>query len=594
MKKLIIVESPNKIKKIKEILGDEYKVEASMGHIMDLAKGGTKGIGIDINNNFKPYYTILKDKLAVVDNIINAASNVDEILLCTDEDREGHRIAYDLSQVLKSTGKPMYRAEFNEITKLGIERGIKAKHAINMNMVYAQEARRILDRIVGFMVSPYLINTYGQGLSAGRVQSVAVRMIVDREDEIKLFKPEEYYNIFSSFTTNNKEIFSAKFEPKVSTEIESSNILNLIKEKNDFYVAKIQSQKKKEKPLPPLTTAKLQQYMAKKGLDAESTMRSAQNLYEGGYCTYIRTDSTRASDESIREVRKFLKENKFDIPKTSNAYSAKGTAQDAHECIRPTNVSYIPSTSYLAGNDKEVYDAIWKHFLASQMENAIWNTVSVKIVSRSDKKLSFKVSGKALEYKGFLEIFGNAELSKIEMPNLKENEDLLASNLKSEQKFTQPPPRYNNSSFLKELEDRQIGRPSTYAEIIKKISNRNYVEFNGTTYKATELGKKITDILTNLFEFMQYDYTADMEKKLDEISNGNMLLLNVLKEFFVPFKEKLDAAYVSAGSDICDKCKSPMVIRTNSKDNTKFSACSGWPKCKNSKSLKENVDLEKN
>jgi DNA topoisomerase I len=586
MKKLIIVESPNKIKKIKEILGDEYKVEASMGHIMDLAKGGTKGIGIDVNNNFKPYYTILKDKLAVVDNIINAAANVDEILLCTDEDREGHRIAYDLSQVLKSTGKPMFRAEFNEITKSGIEKGIKNKHEINMNIVRAQEARRILDRIVGFMVSPYLINTYGQGLSAGRVQSVAVRMIVDREDEIKDFKPEEYYNIHCKFLTNNKEIFIAKFEPKISTITDANNIISIIKEKNDFYVAKVQSQKKKEKPLPPLTTAKLQQYMAKKyGLDADTTMRSAQNLYENGYCTYIRTDSTRASDDAIKDVRKYLKEIKFDVPKTANIYAAKGSAQDAHECIRPTDISSTPENLFLSGNDKLVYTAIWQHFLASQMESAIWNTLSVKIVSRSDKKLSFKVSGKALEYKGFLEIFGNIELSKIEMPNLKENDNLFVSDIKSEQKYTQPPPRYNNSSFLKELEDRQIGRPSTYAEIIKKISNRNYVEFNGTTYRATDLGKKITDILTNLFEFMQYDYTADLEKKLDEISNGNIELLNVLKEFFVPFKKKLDAAYVSAGNSICEKCGCPMVLRTNSKDQTQFRACSGWPKCKNNVSI---------
>jgi DNA topoisomerase-1 len=586
MKKLIIVESPNKIKKIKEILGDEYKVEASMGHIMDLAKGGTKGIGIDVNNNFKPYYTILKDKLAVVDNIINAAANVDEILLCTDEDREGHRIAYDLSQILKSTGKPMFRAEFNEITKSGIEKGIKNKHEINMNMVRAQEARRILDRIVGFMVSPYLINTYGHGLSAGRVQSVAVRMIVDREDEIKDFKPEEYHNIHCKFSTNNKENFIAKFEPKVSTTIDANNLISLIKEKNDFYVAKVQSQKKKEKPLPPLTTAKLQQYMAKKyGLDADATMRSAQNLYENGYCTYIRTDSTRASDEAVKEVRKYLKEIKFDVPKTANIYAAKGAAQDAHECIRPTDISVKPDGSFLAGNDKDVYTAIWQHFLASQIEAAIWSTLSVKIISRSDKKLSFRVSGKALEYKGFLEIFGNIELSKIEIPNLKENDNLIVLDLKSEQKYTQPPPRYNNSSFLKELEDRQIGRPSTYAEIIKKISNRNYVEFNGATYRATDLGKKITDILTNLFEFMQYEYTADLEKKLDEISIGNIELLNVLKEFFIPFKKKLDAAYVSAGNSICEKCGCPMVLRTNSKDQTQFRACSGWPKCKNNVSI---------
>lgn len=587
MKTLIIVESPAKAATIQKYIGDDYIVEATMGHMVDLGKGGSKGIGIDVNNNFKPYYVIMKDKISLLDSIIQSAGKSDEILIATDPDREGEAMAFHLQTRLETTGKPISRVEFVEISKAGVKAGIANRRPVNINLFRSQEARRILDRIVGFMVSPYLINYYGPNLSAGRVQSVAVRMIADREKEIDVFNPEEFWNISAKFSSQNNETFFAKFSLKPTNKDNANTMVDMLK-KQEFYVSSVSNQKKKEKPPTPMTTAALQQYMARKfSFEPDRTMKSAQNLYENGYCTYIRTDSPRASDEAITAVRDWITENKFEIPKKPNEYEAKSSAQDAHECIRPTNVKNTPENSIFSGDDKEVYKAIWQHFVASQMNPAVWNTLHVTIRSRLVPRLTFTASGKALDYKGYLEIFGPIDPGKIEIPNLAEYDIVILSDIKSEQKFTQPPPRYNNDTILKELEKRQIGRPATYAEIIKKISSRHYVEKNGSTYRPTDLGKKITNILVDLFPFMEYEYTANMEKQLDEIAAGNINSVSMLKEFFIPFKKKLDEAYRSSGGTICDKCGSPMLVRTNSKDQTKFVACSSYPKCRNTKPFNE-------
>jgi DNA topoisomerase I len=584
MKTLIVVESPTKAATIQKYAGDDYIVVATMGHIVDLAKGGNKGIGVDVNNDFKPYYAILKDKIEILDNIIQQAEKSDEILLASDNDREGEGISYHLKNKLASTGKPIKRIGFNEITKSAIAKAIATPRDIDINLFHSQEARRILDRIVGFMVSPYLINTYGQNLSAGRVQSVAVRMIIDREKDIDTFTPEEFWNIYCKFFTPTKEQLVMKYNGRPTNEDAAKNIVNEIKKQQEFYVKSIVSQKKKEKPCAPLITASLQQYMAKKhSFEPDKTMKIAQSLYEIGYISYIRTDSTRISDDAIILVRNWIKENGFDVPKKPQIYKTKSSAQDAHECIRPTNIKNAPSETILTGDEKEVYTAIWKHFVASQMESAIWNTMQVRVCARGNDKLIFNASGKALESKGFLEIFGDVDPGKIDIPNLTENMVITLSDTKADQKFTQPPPRYNDATILEELEKKQIGRPATTAEIIKKITGRNYVEKVGNTYRPTELGKKITDVLVKLFSFMDYDYTASLERKLDDIANGNINSINMLKEFFVPFKNKLDQAYLNSGCDLCELCRSPMIIRTAKNTDNKFYGCSQYPRCRNTK-----------
>lgn len=564
MKTLVIVESPNKVKKIAEVLGADYIVAATIGHIRDLAKGGKHGMGIDISNNFKPHYVLLQDKLEVIDNLINAATKVDEILLCSDQDREGDRISFDVKEILKSVGKPCYRAVFNEITKAGIERGIKEKHEIDMNSVRSQEARRILDRVVGFTVSPMLMQFFGDHLSGGRVQSVATGLIVDREKEIEIFVPEEYWTCNIKLTNIENQSFIAKYDEKLSNKDQTTKLKTYLEANKTFVIDKVKAQVKKEKPAPPMITASLQQTLAKQGMSPDQTMKSAQSLYESGYITYIRTDSPRASDEAITDVREWIKKNKFDLPKTKNIYATKGTAQGAHECIRPTDVSVIPGKGYITGDDKIVYEVIWKSFVASQMQPSTWNTLNVRIVNKEDNKIVFKSSGKALVDKDYLEIFGEVDAGKIEIPVLTEKEEVVLIEVKVEQKHTQPPPRFNDATLLKELETKQLGRPATFAEIIKKISNRNYVEKVGNTYRPTELGKEITNYLAGIFSFMKYDFTSKVEEELDKIAEGKITHTELLHKFYNIFSKELFSAYKNklGNKTLCKKCNENTVERT--------------------------------
>jgi DNA topoisomerase I len=582
--KLIIVESPNKVKKIQEYVGDSYVVLPSYGHICDLAKGGRHGIGVDIQNNFKPHYMLMKDKVDTLNAILNIAEKSDEILLACDEDFEGEAICNHINRYLLSTNKPVKRIKFSEITKSAILKALDNPMDIDQNIVKAQEGRRILDRIIGFMVSPFLMNYYGSNLSAGRVQSVAVRMIVDRENDIQKFIPEEFWNIYGNFSTNNNEKISAKFKGKTGSKNETQELISLIKEKNDFYVHSVVSSKKKEKPVAPLTTASLLQYMAKKfGFEPERTMKAAQSLYENGLCTYIRTDSTRIAEESLAPVRKYIVKSGYETPDKPNVYVSKSSAQDAHECIRPTDVAAgISSWSGASSSDddKEVYGVIWKYFVASQMKPAIWDTMNIIIKSHSKDKLSFTVSGKALSYKGYLEILGDINTDKIDLPLLKNGDELKINEIKSEQKFTQALPRYNVATILEELELKQIGRPATYADITQKIEHRNYVEKKGSTYRPTDLGIKITNILVNFFPFMEYDYSALMEQQLDDIAAGKLNRTSMLESFFNPFKIQLNKAYMEHGSALCEKCKSPMVKKYVKETKNIFWGCSSYPHCK--------------
>lgn len=419
-KTLIIVESPTKARSIQKYVGDNYIVVSCKGHIVDLAKHGKHGIGIDIDHNFKPHYIILDHQVDTLQMIMDETKKCSNILLVSDPDREGEAIAYHLAQRLKDFGKPIKRAEIHEITKKGIIEALKITREIDMAVVHAQEGRRILDRIVGFMASPFLMSVFGTNtLSAGRVQSVITRMIVDREQEINAFVPEEYWNIQAQLF-NGHDSFVAKYEPHIANQVEAKKITDILSTQSHFIVTSVEAAEEKKKPFPPLITAKLQQIMSKRfGIDASRTMAAAQSLYENGLITYMRTDSVRISDDAIKSARKYLKDNNFDTPKSANHYKTKNSAQDAHECIRPTDSTNHPDQCDLAVSDeKNVYDIIWRYFHASQMMPAIYDTLKVTIQLEGYPQHILVASGKALKYQGFLKMLGAQDDSKIEIPLL--------------------------------------------------------------------------------------------------------------------------------------------------------------------------------
>ena len=596
MKTLIIVESPKKAKSIKDYVGKDYTILASKGHITDLAKGGKHGLGVDVENNFKPRYVIVEDQLETLQNLMDAATNCDQILIASDPDREGEAIAWHLWSRLEDLGKPIKRVEFHEITKKAVQEALKNPRDINMLLFRSQEARRILDRLVGFMASPFLMNFFGSGLSAGRVQSVVTKMIVDREREIENFKPEEYWVIQAVLANASKNHFVAKYEPRVTNKDSALKIKSELEGNNFdalYIVSEVDAAEKKEKPIPPLVTAKLQQVMSKShGLSADRTMKAAQSLYENGYVTYIRTDSVRISDDAVKMARTWLKENNYEVPKTSNVFKNKEAAQDAHECIRPTDLSVGLGTPELADPDeKKVYETIWRYFVASQMTPAVFNTLKVVIRLKDNTNHVLKVSGKAIKSAGYLAMLGAVDLSKIEIPDLHQGEELTLfgkNPVSADQKFTQPPARYSEAHLIETLEKKTIGRPATYAELLSKISTRNYVEKHGNVFHPTDLGKKVTDELSKFFSFMKYDYTAEMEEKLDLIASGKIDYIKMLKDFFSPFKQELDKAYINNGAEQCTVCKNPMLIRVG-KNGDKFWGCSAYPKCKTTKTYTNEI-----
>lgn len=561
---LVIVESPAKVKTITKILGPGYTVRATVGHIMDLANGKGDDIGVDIQNGFTPRYEVLSDKKDKIKAIVDAAKTADEIFVASDFDREGEAISFHIAEQLKKINKPLKRITFNEITKKAIEKAIKSPRDFDKNLYDAQQARRVLDRIVGFMVSPYLSKKLGDNLSAGRVQSVALRMIVDREKEISDFVPDVFYNITVNLS-KNQEKFIAKYPRRIETEEEANKIKGDL-EGCTYKVTDVQIKKNIRKAPPPLTTSTLQQEASTKlKIKAQRTMAAAQALYESGLVTYIRTDSVRNSEDSIIDVRKYLTQQKISIPEKANVYTNKEAAQDAHEAIRPTDVSNHPGKVQLVGEQLKIYELIWCYFVASQMNPAIFDVMKVSIAGGEHILLA---EGKALKSEGWMEI-AKPFIKKdkdIILPQLDvgDNVVLVPPKVKSEKSQTKAPARYNEASLIAELERKEIGRPSTYATIISKISVRKYVKDTAVGFVPTELGIKVSDDLVIGFSFMDYMYTADMEKKLDYIAEGKLDYLSMMTEFFDGFKAEFQQARGSQGQVTgipCPICGGETVIR---------------------------------
>jgi len=573
---LIVIESPGKQRTIEKYLKDsdeEYLVRASFGHVMELSDKRYNGLGVDITpgSNYRMCKTLIpkqKDKLQV---ILDAATDCKEILIATDPDREGEAIAQDLYECLESVGVPIYRISFGEITKNAILNALKNKHEINHNLVSAQKCRMAIDKITGYLASPWLRTAFQsvqnaekkQVYSAGRVQSPAVRLIIDREEEIEKFIPEEYWNIFATLTKNDAE---NKFQAKYNKKILNKNDANKVKldlEGDDFTIINIEAKEKKKNPFPPLITSSLQQAAgAKFGLSADLTMKIAQNLYERGYISYMRTDSVRSSPESIEELRNYLKNNNYSIPIKPNLFTAKSNAQDGHEAIRVTDIGKDPEDIFFEDqNHKKIYKLIWERFVASQMEPAIFDTVTVLIKSSSGHEL--KANGKTLKSSGWLAITQDQdEDDDITLPDLKIGDklNLITPKVKCEQKFTQPLPRYSEGALIKELEKKGIGRPSTFATIVTKIKDRDYVELKNKTYHGTDIGKKVIEKLKKHFKFIDYDYTLLMEEKLDLVADGKLSYEDAVDDFYKLFEKELKIAYQHRSDEgktdiLCNKCK---------------------------------------
>lgn len=608
-KTLVIVESPAKAKTLEKFLGSGYFVKASGGHIRDLP---VKTLGVDVLKDFAPQYTLIKGREKIVKDLKTSAADAQYILLAPDPDREGEAIAWHLSYLLGSNEK-IKRIEFNEITKEAVTDAVKNPREIDLNRVNAQQARRILDRLVGYKISPLLWKKVQKGLSAGRVQSVAVRLICDREKLVQRFVPEEFWKITANLSKENETkafialLNSKNNEPiKVSNEDEAKKILGSI-EGSTYNVNEIRFKEQKRNPYAPFITSTLQQDASRKlGFSAKRTMIIAQDLYEGidlkdegyvGLITYMRTDSTRIAEVAIKEVREFIS-NKFSpnyLPKIPRVYKTKKSAQDAHEAIRPTLASRAPEQikDSLTPEQYKLYELIWKRFVASQMESALIDMTSVDIKA-SD--YIFRATGSVVKFDGFLSLYEESkdiddEKSSI-LPPLSKGEKLNLISIVPSQHFTQPPPRYTEASLVKELEEKGIGRPSTYAPIIGTIIDRGYVIREAKTLKPTELGIITNGLLVKHFpDILDVAFTAKMEEELDEIAEGKINWIDTLKGFYAPFESELQKASTEMQKvkleekteEICEKCGSPMVVRQSRYGA--FLACTGFPKCRNTRDL---------
>lgn len=585
-KTLIIVESPIKAKEIRHVLDSSYIVEASYGHIFDLPKSE---MGVNIEKDFEPKYGFISDKAEAQLRLLkNTASQCDLILLAADKDREGEAIAWHLKNALSGLKKPIKRIEFDEITKKGILAGVKKPRELKEDLFNAQQARRVLDRFVGYMISPFVIKNYGPNLSAGRTQSVAVKMIVDREKEIQNFKPEEYWTITANLVKQGeKESFYTKYVEKVTDKDTAEKIKKEL-EAGTFVVSSIDQNKKEKKPNPPFITSKLVAATAGKfKWKADKTMKLAQSLFDGGYITYHRTDSVRSSEDRIEDCRNWLKDNSFEIPKKSNHYANKDAAQDAHEAIHPTDVSRKDSDLLISDDEKKLYKLIWERFVASQMNSAIYETATV-IVETSDKH-KLKANGRILRSKGWLALLPDEEEdSDVKLPalNVKDILELVKPGIKAEQKFTKPPPRFTGKTLIEELESYGIGRPATYAALTAKVQDRFYVTEDKGVFYPTELGVKVTEDLASHFDFLKYDYTAETEEKLDLIAAGKLSYLKMMKEFYPLLVEQLKNAYFSKKKDYgfrCPKCEGFLDLRDG--QFGPYLSCYDYPNCKYTQSV---------
>ncbi|MCI0532268.1 MAG: type I DNA topoisomerase [candidate division Zixibacteria bacterium] len=614
-KSLVIVESPTKCKTLKKFLGRDFDVQATVGHIKDLPKSK---LGVDVDNDFKPDYAVIKGKEKVISQLKKDAAKVDKIYLAPDPDREGEAIAWHVAEELKKKGTVIKRAYFNEITKSAVLSGLEQAGEIDYNMVQAQQARRVLDRLVGYKVSPILWKTVYRGLSAGRVQSVALRMVCERENEVVNFKPEEYWSIKALLETQKREKFHSSLAKidgndfKITSQKESDTIVADLKTK-DFKVTDVRKQEKKRNPYPPYTTSTLQQDASRRlGYAPARTMMLAQQLYEGielqggeqvGLITYMRTDSVRIAEEALGHVRKYISltfGEKY-LPEQPNYYKSKKSAQDAHEAIRPTFLEHHPTQiqHFLTKEQFRLYELIWNRFVACQMVPAVFDTISVDIAAG---KYLFRSNSSILKFDGFLKTYedikeenGNGEEEQeFQLPELAAGQPLQLLDLTPEQHFTKPPPRFSEASLIKEMEANGIGRPSTYAAIISTLKNRKYVESIQRRLTPTDLGMTVNKILIQNFpEIFSVGFTAEMEEELDKIEEGEMKWTEVISDFYQPFSGIVNQAtknttqiresHQEESKEKCDKCGSPMLIRWGR--NGKFLACSAYPDCKNAKPL---------
>lgn len=612
-KNLVIVESPSKARTLKKFLGTGYKIEASIGHLRDLPKSQ---LGIDIENDFEPKYITIRGKGEILRKLSKEAKKAEKVYLATDPDREGEAISWHLIHALKLNKDKATRITFNEITKNAVKKAIKEAREIDMDLVNAQQARRELDRIVGYKISPLLWKKVKKGLSAGRVQSVALKMICDREDEIENFKKEEYWSIDAELFIN-KTTFTSKLARDDKGKVELKNkdevdkVIDYIKNKK-FIVTTIKESTRLKKPLPPFVTSTLQQEASKLlGFATYKTMIIAQQLYEGidikkegvtGLISYIRTDSTRISDEAFEEVKEYISKNIGEeyALKVKGEYKNKSRAQDAHEAIRPTNVLFEPEKikDSLTKDQFKLYKLVWERFVASQMTNAEYDTISAKI---NAGKYVFNSSGSILRFLGFLSVY-KKNMEKEEdkkVPKLKEGEELNLKQLKDEQHFTQPPARFTEAMLVKTMEELGIGRPSTYSTTIKNIVGKRYIVKEEKVFYPTELGQIVNEIMRNNFkDVVDISFTAKMEEDLDKIEEGKIEWKEVIRQFYPKFYEQIllaeekimEVEVEDEVTDIlCENCGKNMVIKYSRYG--KFLACPGFPECRNTKPFFEEAGV---
>ena len=612
--KLIIVESPAKANTIKKFLGGKTKVVASMGHIRDLPKSK---LGVNIENNFEPEYINIRGKGDLIKSLKKDAKSAKKVYLATDPDREGEAIAWHLAHILDIPEDSKSRVTFNEITKTAVQKAIKEPRQIDINLVNAQQARRVLDRIVGYKISPVLWKKVRKGLSAGRVQSVAVKLIVDREKEIEDFIPEEYWNIIAKLLDEeSKKEFEAKLVGKnnkkleIHSKEEVDEILDNIKDAK-FIVKDVKKGERKRNPAPPFTTSTMQQEASRKlNFSLKKTMSVAQTLYEGvkipekgtvGLITYMRTDSTRISEEA-RKVAKEVVEATYGSEYYENRYyKTKADAQDAHEAIRPTYIDIKPEQikDSLTNDQYKLYRLIYNRFLASQMKSAIFDTLAVTIDAN---EYNFKANGQSIKFKGFMTLYVEGTDEKEDeigqIPLLEVDQEVKKEKIESKQSFTEPPPRYTEASLVKALEEKDIGRPSTYSPTITTIIARHYVEKEAKQLVPTELGKVVNKLLTENFpDIINVEFTAEIENEFDEIADGKENWKQMISEFYGPFEKELEKVekeleHVELEEEVsdvpCEKCGRMMVVKYGRYG--KFLACPGYPECKNVKPYIETIE----
>ncbi|MBN1825791.1 MAG: type I DNA topoisomerase [Candidatus Eisenbacteria bacterium] len=618
-KSLVIVESPAKARTINKFLGRAFTVKASMGHVKDLPK---RELGVDLENSFEPRYIVIRGKGKVLKEIKKAAAGADRIFLAPDFDREGEAIAAHLAEYLKNGNgdTEIHRILFNEITEKAIKEAIRRPLPIDLQKVNAQQARRVLDRLVGYLVSPLLWKAVYRGTSAGRVQTVALRMIVEREEEIEAFVQEEYWTIDASFTGDAGEPFTASLaemdgeKPKIEKGEEAERIVAAVKEQ-EYVASKVEKKVRRRKPAPPFITSTLQQEAAKRfHYSARKTMQIAQTLYEGvdmpgegpvGLITYMRTDSTRVAQEAIDDVRRHIGEayGAGELPDKPNEYKKGKGAQDAHEAIRPTAVSRTPESlkDHLTRDQYRIYDLIWSRFTASQMMPAVYDQTTLSLTGGP---FVFRATGSVIRKKGFLLVFqessgngegeGNGNGKDRLLPRVEEGEKLALGEVEPEQHFTQPPPRYSDASLVKELEANGIGRPSTYANIASTLTDRKYMERKSGRFYPTDLGRHVLKFLLINFEnIFNVKFTARMESELDRVEAGEDSWQDVVDSFYQRFRKDLETVEDKSAEVMkelksetgieCEKCGKPMIERWGR--NGRFLACSGYPECRNTKPI---------